>query len=232
MLYEAAMKPQNTGILQAADVATGKRKKKVSILELLHWAFQKECAGLTFNGYLSNSHHVSNFGTIYMMMQQAQLGVRVDSSSGRTHTHDDAELVADALVALADRGMAITIADLARSGRCPDWMPGAVPKYMPRAWGRANRYGRQAKTEIIGKTYIPKRGRMVKVDILCCPVVLSPTQSQIASARRDYLRWWGSLLDLSASFQIHGGLTCHEVTNVMPLRTPWKKDVDFEILVG
>ncbi len=208
-----------------------KNKKQVSILELLHWAFQKEHAGLTFNSYQDDVHHVSSFDTIYMMMQQAELGVRVDSSSGRSKRHDDADAVADALMALPDRvggrGMAIMIAEFARSGRCPDWMDGAKPQAHPREWGKRNQHGRQAKTEVVCRSETIRRGRSVVIDILWCPIIISPTQAEIASARRGYLRWWGALLDLSATFQKYGGLTHHEVTNVMPLRAPWKKDVDF-----
>jgi hypothetical protein len=206
--------------------AVQKTKKRVSILELLHWAFQREHAFLVFSDYAANPGHVSAFDPIYMMMQQVELGVRVDTSSGGWRRHDDAEQVADALIALSDRAMAVTIADLARSGRCPDWMPGAVPRIMPREWGRANRYGTRAKTAVCGTVETIKRGRTVRTEIRYCPVTITPTPAQIASARRAYLYWWGALFDLSLMFQVPDTLTSHQVTNIMPPRSPWKKDID------
>lgn len=219
--FGASMKQVKRETTPKGEGLSVKNKKQVSILELLHWAFQKEHAGLIFNSYLDDAHHVSGYDTIYMMMRQEQLGVRVDSSGGRSKRHEDAELVADALMALPDRGTAIMVAELARSGRCPDWMEGVKPQVQPCEWGK-NRHGWYAKTKVVGASEVLKRGRLIRTDILCCPITISPTHAQIASARRSYLKWWGALLDLSSTFQLYGGLSCHEVTSLMPQRAPWK----------
>jgi hypothetical protein len=72
-----------------------------------------------------------------VLIRQAMLGCRVDGGGGGgpRDVHQDAEVVAAVLAGLPDalggRGMAVRVAELARAGITPDWMPGAVPRCVP-----------------------------------------------------------------------------------------------------
>ena len=52
-----------------------------------------------------------------------------------SYTHADAEVVAAAVAGMPDSlggiRMAIQVAELARAGMTPDWMPGVVPRCVP-----------------------------------------------------------------------------------------------------
>ena len=52
-----------------------------------------------------------------------------------SYTHADAEVIAATVAGMPDslggKRMAISIAELARAGITPDWMPGIVPRCVP-----------------------------------------------------------------------------------------------------
>jgi hypothetical protein len=85
--------------------------------------------------------HRVGFSLEYVLIQQAAPGCKVDGGRYKMgdDTRPDAEVIAATIAGLPDslggKRMAIHVADLARAGLTPDWMPGAVPLYMYR-WRR------------------------------------------------------------------------------------------------
>lgn len=209
----------------------------VSIQRLIEWAFQKECASLDFNEVQSSSGWVpTSLSMEYRMLDQARLGCRVDGG-GRSDPHPDADIVVSALAALPEvrggRRTALWVAELARAGRVPDWMDGAMPRLHPDDV-HTNRHGRHARTADAaelgadGWPAQPRRNKkqiVVHEKVLHCPCHWRPTQQQIGAARRSYLHWWSALLELRATFQLHSNLTSFVVSDEMPVVSPWKKDL-------
>ncbi len=208
----------------ARPVRAGKRA--ISIQDLLVWAFRAECAQLNIGaGERFGGELLPSFGLEYVMIERARLGCRVDGG-GRSEPHPDADVVASAVSVLPEGlggiGMAIRIAELARAGMTPDWMPGAKPKCLPLEW-RQHKHGPHAATTVVGVEVVRHRGRKVRHEIRACPVTYVPTPSQIGSARRGYLAWCSALLELRCQFQTCGGLSCWSVTDAMPPMRPWMK---------
>lgn len=208
--------------------------RHVSIQSLLHWAFGIEFASLDFDelGTMAGQRR-SGVGTEYRLMQQGQLGCQIDGG-GRSYPHHDADLVVSAVsglsVAHGGRAMAIQIAELARADRAPDWMPKAKPKIYPMAT-HTNRHGERSRTEhaaVLGshgwpdQPRINRKGATVYDKVLFTPCVWTPTADGIAAKRREYLAWWGALLDLRGTFQAGVGLDCHVVSDNMPIMKPWE----------
>lgn len=203
----------------------GASARDISILGLIEWAFQRECASLDFDELASTAGERPAVSPLWMLMQRHNLGCKVDGG-GRSDPHPDADIVASALAALPDarggRRMGIWIAELARAGLRPDWMPGAVTRCVP-VEVQQHKHGSFAKSEPCGSVRVVSRGKLREVEMRWCPVTFTPTAQQIASARRAYLDWWGALHDLRHSFRAYGGLTAWRVTEEMPPRTPWVK---------
>lgn len=208
-------------------------KKPIAIWDLLQWAFRSECAQLDFDEIGSEAGGRAGVGIEYILMQQSILGCRPDGG-GSSDPHHDADIVASALSALPDhvggRSMAISIAELARAGQVPDWMPDATPCVKP-ADLHTNRYGCQAKTadsSELGEQGWPKQPRRNRKGVIVydvvkyCPVVIRPTPAQIGRAHRAYLAWWGALLELRGTLQLSAMLSKFEVTKAMPALEPWK----------
>ncbi len=199
--------------------ARGAVKAQVSIQQLLIWAFQSERVSIDFEGGVGEAPPA--YGVEYVIQQQGLLGCKVDGG-GRSPSHPDADLVADALAVLPDvrggRRMALWIAELARAGRTPDVMADAVPYVAPRETGR-NRFGQYAMTE--GGTFVTG-GKIHNVRY--CPISYPVTAQMIGRARRAYLEWWGALLELRHTFQVYNNLSAFEVTNAMPSQRPWQKN--------
>lgn len=213
------MMVNQAGRQQGSTAVVAAGKKLISIRALLEWAFQRECASLDFDeegGMLPPS-----IGVEYLMITQ---GCRVDGG-GRSYPHPDADLVASALAALplprGGRQMGVWMADLARIGGEPDWMPGAKPKCVPVST-KCNRHGWRAASEKVGSIHYQSRGQQREFEVRCCPVTYQPSADKIAAARRSYLGWWGALLELRETFRVYGGLTSYQVSDQMPQRTPWK----------
>jgi hypothetical protein len=118
--------------------------------------------------------------------------------------------------------MALRVAELARAGMTPDWMPGAVPRCVPRDVHQ-NRYGVRAATEVVGTAQVMVRGKWRTVDVLICPVTWRPHPEQMASARRGYDDWW-TALDWVRDGLVAGGMLREvEVSAIMPKVRPWTK---------
>ena len=198
-------------------------KPEISIQRLLEWAFARECAQLDFDELGSTSGAMPGFGMEYVLLQRQMLGCQVDGG-GRSAPHDDAEVVASLVsalpVALGGPWMAARIAEHARIGRAPDWMPDAEPKCIPKGW-RMTRYGARAVSVPCGQVAYVHRGRRRVSEVRCCPVTYVPTAGQIGAARRLYLLWWNALLDLRVQLARAGVLGGWKLTGEMPARMPW-----------
>lgn len=154
---------------------SAKPRRALGVQALLEWAFRVEKARLelpTPSDEVTKGH---GFGLEYVLLQRAQLGCRVDGGRYKPEasTHEDAETVAAIVAGLPDklggRRMAIRVAELARAGLTPDWMPGAAPRCVP-VEIRRNQHGERSVTVVVGTEQVPNRGRWRTVEVLACPV--------------------------------------------------------------
>jgi hypothetical protein len=141
-----------------------------------------------------------------------------------SYTHADAEVIAAIVAGMPDslggKRMAIRVAELARAGLTPDWMPGAVPRCVPVEMKR-NRHGDRAVTEVSGTEQVQVRGKWRTVEVRACPVRFSPDPRQIEAARRAYDDWWQALGWVRDGLIDGGMLREMELNAAMPKRKPW-----------
>jgi len=165
------------------------------------------------------------------LVQQAALGCKVDGGQHKmgSYTHADAEVIAATVAAMPDSlggiRMAIYVAELARAGLTPDWLPGVVPRCVP-TLVKQNQHGTHVGTVVVGTERIrtcgpTARGTWKTIDILACPVTWRPHPEQIASARRGYDDWWRALDWVREGLVVGGMLRDVEVTAAMPKKRPW-----------
>jgi len=203
------------------------QKRALSVQAVLEWAFGREKAQLELPPPPNMDEEPHGYGMEYVLIQRAQLGCQVDGGRHKTgsYTHEDAEAVAAIVAGMPDSlggiRMAIRIAELARAGLTPDWMPGAVPRCVP-VETRRNQHGVRAKTEVVGIERVQYRGRWRTVDVLACPVTWRPHPDQISGARRAYEDWWLALGWVREGFVEDGMLREMAVSEVMPKRWPWR----------
>lgn len=111
---------------------TGKRE--VGVLQLIEWAFQRECVSLDIGEQETGLETHQTVDPIVQMIEIRRLGCRVQGG-GRSASHHDADIVAGTLAVLPDycggRRMAVWIALLARSGLYPGF--GCEPTVRPGA---------------------------------------------------------------------------------------------------
>ncbi len=207
------------------------------IIDLLEWAFRREYAQIELPELDQISEAASGHGIEYVLLQQAILGVKVDSSIGNSDPHEDAEAVAAIVSGLPEHlgglRMAISIAELARAGVSPDWMPDAAPKYVPKEWRRGNQHGQRiGATEQIGehveetKSPHPKnpaktitRRKSHKIEITPC--ILVPSPESITAARGRFVDWHNALRYIRNVLQASNVLRQHSVSDQMPAQKPW-----------
>ena len=212
---------------QAPRIRPGRAGKvPVSIWDLLVWAFQSERVSLDFDEMGSAAGERPGVGMEYLLMKRGDLGCSIDGG-GRSDPHPDADLVASAVSCLPEgcggRRMAVWIAELARTGRWPDWGAGLTPRCEPVGW-RHCKHGRFAVREAWtgpGRWPEPELGRGFGY---ACPVRFEGMERERAASRRDWLQWWSALLELQTTFVLRCDLTGFEVTREMPPRAPWKKN--------
>ena len=156
--------------------------------------------------------------------RQAELGCRVDGG-GESPRHSDAEIIAAVVarlpVAHGGKGMAVRVAQLARACDEPDYMGGEMPRVVPVTW-KSNQHGWHAGTERVGVERVLHRGRIREVEVRACPITWSPSAARIASARREYLAWWGALMHIAMELRTID-LAGWRVTASMPDLEPWRK---------
>jgi hypothetical protein len=205
-----------------------KVKRAVSVQAALEWAFRVEKAQLELPLSRDVAEEPSGFGFEYVLMQRAALGCKVDGGRYKmgSYTHADAEVIAATVAGMPDSlggiRMAIRVAELARAGLTPDWMPGVVPRCVPLETKR-NQHGERATTVVVGIERVLTRGKWRTVEVLACPVTWRPHPEQIASARRGYEDWWQALGWVRDGLKGGGMLREVEVTEAMPKVQPWRR---------
>lgn len=80
--------------------------------------------------------------------------------------------------------MAIRIAELARAGLTPDWMPGAVLRCVPVGIKR-NRHGDRAVSVVVGAERVLVRGKWRSVEVRACPVTFCLPGDLLAASPSD-----------------------------------------------
>ena len=203
-----------------------KVKRALGVQATLEWAFRVEQAQLELPPPKDLTEEGFGFGLEYVLLQRAILGCKVDGGQHKmgSYTHPDAEVIAATVAgmpqSLGGIRMAISVAELARAGMTPDWMPGVVPRCVPLEI-KTNQHGERATTIVVGIEQVKTRGRWRTVELLACPVTWRPHPEQIASARRGYEDWWQALGCVRDGLIAGGMLREVEVTAAMPKLRPW-----------
>jgi len=203
-----------------------KMKRALGVQAALEWAFRIEKAQLELPLPQDLTEAGFGFSLEYALVQQAALGCKVDGGQHKmgSYTHADAEVIAATVAGMPDSlggiRMAICVAELARAGMTPDWMPGVVPRCVP-VETRHNQHGEQSTTVVVGIERVLHRRRWRSVEVLACPVTWRPHPEQIASARRGYDDWRQALEWVRDGLVAGGMLREVEVTAAMPKEQPW-----------
>jgi hypothetical protein len=203
-----------------------KVKRALGVQAALEWAFRVEQAQLELPPSKNVTEEGFGFGLEYVLLQRAALGCKVDGGHHKmgSYTHADAEVVAATVAGMPDSlggiRMAISVAELARAGITPDWMPGVVPRCVPVDMKR-NRHGDRAVSVVVGTERILVSGKWRTIEVRACPVTWRPHPEQIASARRGYEDWWEALDWVRDGLVAGGMLRVTEVTAAMPKVRPW-----------
>ena len=203
-----------------------KVKRALGVQAILEWAFRVEKAQLELPLPRDVSEDGFGFGMEYILLQRGALGCKVDGGQHKmgSYTSADAEVVAATLAGMPDslggKRMAIQVAELARAGMTPDWLPGAVPRCVP-VETRGNQHGERASTIVVSTERVFSRGKWRSIEVLACPVTWRPHPEQIASARHGYEDWWQALKCVRDGLIAGGMLREVEVTAVMPKVRPW-----------
>ncbi|MGR3250171.1 MAG: hypothetical protein ACU0DD_06325 [Paracoccus sp. (in: a-proteobacteria)] len=205
----------------------GRVKRALGVQAALEWAFRVEKAQLELPLPEDRTGESFGYGVEHVLLQRAALGCRIDGGQHKigSYTHEDAEVIAACVAGMPDslggRRMAIRVAELARTGLTPDWMPGAVPRCVPVEIKR-NQHGERATTAVVGTGRVLSRGKWRSVNILACPVTFSPHPHQIEAAHRAYDDWWQALGWIRDGLIAGGMLREVEVTEAMPRKRPWQ----------
>ena len=193
----------------------------MGIQAALEWAFGREFARIEFDD--EGAIYRDNVDTIWQMMRRGDVGCQIDGG-GRSRPHEDAEVIAEAVsrlpVNLGGRQMAVTIACHARAGTVPDWMPGAVPRLVPREW-QTNRHGRFGKSEVLEVLKTRSRGKLASREVRFVPCMWMPTAGTIASMRRGYMEWRRALFELSHQLGHRDCFSKITLTRLLPPIQPW-----------
>jgi hypothetical protein len=199
----------------------------MSVQQALEWAFRVEHAQLELPEPPDPEREQGfGFGLEYVLLQRAILGCKVDGGQYKlgSYTHEDAEIIAATVAGMPDRlggkRMAIRVAELARAGLTPDWMPGAVPRCVPVELKR-NQHGERATTILVRTERVLSRGKWRTVEVLACPVTFLPHPQQIEAARRAYDDWWWALDWVRDGLRTGAMLRDLEVMPTMPRARPW-----------
>ncbi len=205
----------------------GRVKRTMGVQQALEWAFRIENAQLELPERPDPERgHGFGFGLEYILLQRATLGCKIDGGQHKIagYTHEDAEVIAATVAGMPDslggKRMAIRVAELARAGLTPDWMPGAVPRCVP-VEVRRNQHGERASTTVVGTERIITRGKWRSVEVLACSVTFSPHPQQIDAARRAYDEWWRALGWVREGLSAGRMLRSIEVSLAMPKVKPW-----------
>lgn len=206
-------------------------QRALGVQAALEWAFRVEQAQLELPLPQDITEEGFGFGLEYVLLQRAVLGCKIDGGQHKIggYTHEDAEVIAATVAGIPDslggKRMAIRVAELARAGLTPDWMPGAVPRCVPTII-KQNQHGMHAGAIVVGTERIRVRGTGARatsknVDILACPVTFSPHPHQIKAARCSYDEWCQALGWVRDGLIAGGMLREVEISATMPKTRPW-----------
>ena len=212
---------------RSPNASHGRPKRVMSVQQALEWAFRVEHAQLELPEPPDPERGQGfGFGLEYVLMQRAALGCKIDGGQYKmgTYTHEDAEVIAATVAGMPDhlggKRMAIRVAELARAGLTPDWMPGAVPRCVPVEMKR-NRHGDHATTVVVGTERVLSRGKWRTVEVRACPVMFRPDARQIEAARRAYGDWWRALEWIKEALSQADMLKESHLQSTMPKIRPW-----------
>jgi len=205
----------------------GRVKRALGVQAALEWAFRVEKSQLELPPPKDVSEEDFGFGLEFILLQRAALGCKVDSGQHKmgSYTHADAEVIAATVAGMPDSlggiRMANSVAEMARAGITPNWMPGAVPRCVPVDMKR-NRHGGRAVSVVVEteRAVISRRWRAIEVR--ACPVPWRPHPDQITSARRGYEDWWQALDWVRDGLVAGRMLREIEIIANMPRARPWK----------
>jgi hypothetical protein len=212
---------------QIGRAGGAKVKRALGVQAALEWAFRVERAQLELPPRKDIAEESCEFGLEYVLLQRAALGCKVDGGQHKmgSYTHPDAEVIAATVAGMPDNlggiRMAISVAEMARAGITPDWMPGVVPRCVPVDIKRT-RHGDRAVSVVVGTERVLISRKWRTIEVRACPITWRPHPEQIASARRGYEDWWQALDWVRDGLVAGGMLREMEVTAVIPKRTPWK----------
>ena len=213
---------------RTGHLGSARPKRSMSVQQALEWAFRIEHAQLELPDPPDPEREQGfGFGLEYVLLQRAILGCKVDGGQYKigSYTHEDAEVIAATVAGMPDnlggKRMAIRVAELARAGLTPDWMPGAVPRCVPVEVKR-NQHGERATTVVVGTERVLSRGKLRTVEVLACPVTYSPHPQQIEAARRAYSEWWFALGWVRDGLIAADMMREVNLTVVMPKIRPWE----------
>lgn len=212
--------------LQRRAKSNIRQKRALGVQAILEWAFRVEKVRLELPTPTDSEEESSGYGMEYVLVQRAELGCQIDGGRYKmgSYTHVDAEVVAATLAGIPDAlggiRMAIRVAEVARAGITPNWMPGAVPRCVPLEM-RRNQHGERAVTEVVGVERVLYRGRWRSVEVLACPVTWRPHPQQIESARKAYKDWCNALGWVREGLIEGGMLRDFKVMEAMPRGRPW-----------
>ena len=131
------MSKHDRSITNASNTSGAARgtKRSMNVQQALEWAFGKEKAELELPERSDADDGIGfGFGLEFVLLQRATLGCQIDGGrfKSSSYTHEDAEVIAATVAgmpnSLGGKRMAISVAELARAGLTPDWMPGAAPR--------------------------------------------------------------------------------------------------------
>lgn len=140
------------------------------------------------------------------------------------YTHEDAEVIAATVAGMPDslggKRIAIRVAELARAGLTPNWMPGAVPRCVP-AEIKRTRHGDRTLSVVVGTERVLVKGKWRSVEVRACPVTFRPDARQIDAARRAYGDWWQALGWVREGLLAISMLREINLKGVLPRERPW-----------
>ena len=210
------------------NVGSKRPKRSMPVQQALEWAFGREKAELELPDRPDPERGSSiGFGLEFVLLQRAALGCQIDGGQHKLgrHTHADAEVIAATVAGMPDslggKRMAIRIAELARAGLTPDWMPGAVPRCVPVDIKR-NRHGDRAVSVVVGTDRAFVSGKWRSVEVRACPVTFRPDAQLIKAGRQAYQDWWRALGWVRGGLVASGLLREVEVLETMPKVCPWE----------
>lgn len=213
---------------RTTHTGSSRQKRVMSVQQALEWAFRVEHAQLELPEPPDPERGQGfGFGLEYVLMQRAALGCKIDGGQYKMggYTHEDAEVIAATVAGMPDnlggKRMAIRVAELARAGLTPDWMPGAVPRCVP-VEVKLNQHGARATTIVVGMERVLSRGKWRTVEVMACQVTYSPHPEQIKAARRAYSDWWQALRWLLDRLRNNRLFREVDLTQSMPNAKPWK----------